>query len=217
MTLIFDFDGTLHQTARIYIPAFRAARAALVAQGYPVRAFADAEITSFLGLNIHDMWRSFLPQAPAEVQAKGARIIGSALDAALARGNAALYPGIPEALYALKRAGHTLVLLSNCRHSYGEAARARFGLDRWFSGYYFCEDYQNVPKEEIFPAISQAFPGPYLMIGDRTTDRRVAQTHGFGFVGCAYGYGTPEELAGANALCATASQIPQAIERLSSH
>ena len=45
MTLIFDFDGTLHQTARIYIPAFRAARAALVAQGYPVRAFADAEIT----------------------------------------------------------------------------------------------------------------------------------------------------------------------------
>ena len=30
MTLIFDFDGTLHQTARIYIPAFRAARAALV-------------------------------------------------------------------------------------------------------------------------------------------------------------------------------------------
>lgn len=160
-----------HQTARIYIPAFRAARAALVAQGYPVRAFADAEITSFLGLNIHDMWRSFLPQAPAEVQAKGARIIGSALDAALAHGNAALYPGIPEALYALKRAGHTLVLLSNCRHSYGEAARARFGLDRWFSGYYFCEDYQNVPKEEIFPAISQAFPGPYLMIGDRTTDR----------------------------------------------
>lgn len=39
-----------------------------------------------------------------------------------------------------------------------------------------------MPKEEIFPAISQAFPGPYLMIGDRTTDRRVAQTHGFGFV-----------------------------------
>lgn len=48
-----------------------------------------------------------------------------------------------------------------------------------------------MPKEEIFPAISQAFPGPYLMIGDRATDRRVAQAHGFGFVGCAYGYGTP--------------------------
>ena len=213
MTLIFDFDGTLHETARIYIPAFRAARAALVQQGYCIRDFADAEITAFLGLNILDMWRGFLPDAPAQVQQAGAAQIGRSLDAALEHGNAALYPGVPEALYALRRAGHTLVLLSNCRHSYGEAARARFGLDRWFSGYYFCEDYQNVPKEQIFPAVAAAFHGPYLMIGDRATDRRVAQAHGFGFVGCTYGYGTPAELSGAAALCPSPSQLPQAVEQ----
>lgn len=131
-----------------------------MAQGYPVRAFADAEITSFLGLNIHDMWRSFLPQAPAEVQAKGARIIGSALDAALAHGNAALYPGIPEALYALKRAGHTLVLLSNCRHSYGEAAVRASGSTAGFPATTSARTTRMCPRRRFSPPSPRPFPAP---------------------------------------------------------
>lgn len=213
MTLIFDFDGTLHQTARIYVPAFRAAQKALAAAGWPTRDYTDAEATAFVGMNLPDMWQRFLPQAPAEVQADGAERIGEALDEGLRHGNAALYPGVPEALWQLRKAGHTLVLLSNCRHSYGEAARERFGLDRWFSGFYFCEDYAYAPKEAIFPTIAAVYPGPYRMIGDRASDKKVADTHHFPFIACAYGYGTKAELEGSAAVCTAADQLPAAIEQ----
>lgn len=217
MTLIFDFDGTLHQTARIYIPAFRAARAALVAQGYPVRAFADAEITSFLGLNIHDMWRSFLPQAPAEVQAKGAQIIGSALDAALARGNARPLSGHsrgavrPQA--GRPHPGASVQLPPQLRRSGPRALRARPLVFRLLllRGLPECAQGGDFPRH--LPGLSRP------LSDDRRPDHGTAggPDARLRLCGCAYGYGTPEELAGANALCATASQIPQAIERLSSH
>ena len=41
-TLIFDFDGTLHETGRIYVAAFRATREKLLADGYTVREYTDS-------------------------------------------------------------------------------------------------------------------------------------------------------------------------------
>lgn len=73
-------------------------------------------------------------------------------------------------LEQLRAQGYTLVFLSNCRHSYQEAHRRYWGLDRWFSGYFCCEDYENRPKEEIFPHIAAQFSRPYVVIGDRASD-----------------------------------------------
>ena len=48
--LIFDYDGTLHETMRIYGPAFRKNYENLVSRGLaPAREFSDAEISGWLG------------------------------------------------------------------------------------------------------------------------------------------------------------------------
>ena len=56
MNLLFDYDGTLHDTAHIYIPAFRLAYRTLVERGLaPSQDFTDEEIKSWLGYSPKEM------------------------------------------------------------------------------------------------------------------------------------------------------------------
>ena len=45
-----------------------------------------------------------------------------------------------------------------------------------------------------------------IVIGDRASDKKGAVTNGLPFIGCAYGYGTAEELEGADAV---AKEVPE--------
>ena len=65
MNLLFDYDGTLHDTAHIYIPAFRLAYRTLVERGLaPDQDFTDEEIKSWLGYSPKEMWTALLPDQP---------------------------------------------------------------------------------------------------------------------------------------------------------
>ena len=65
--IIFDYDGTLHNSIKIYEPAFMKAYDYLVANGYAnKRKFKEGEISRFLGLSATDMWNIFMPNLPKE-------------------------------------------------------------------------------------------------------------------------------------------------------
>jgi phosphoglycolate phosphatase len=197
-TLIFDWDGTLHNTLALYGRAFRKAYDWLTEEGYaPKRHYADEEISHYLGMSAPVMCNTFMPELPQNVKDTASALIGHSMVGEVEAGKAILYPGAVETLEALKEAGYTLVFLSNCKRPYLEAHRRAFELDRWFSGFYCCEDYGFAPKTEIFPHIAQHFPGDYCVIGDRASDIEVAQVHHLHSIGCAYGYGRRGELDGA--------------------
>ena len=62
-TVIFDYDGTLHNSTRIYADAFRLVYDRMVFDGVaPARTFADEEITKWLGYSAQDMWQEFMPE-----------------------------------------------------------------------------------------------------------------------------------------------------------
>lgn len=200
-TIIFDWDGTLHNTKHLYGCAFRKAYQWLVKEGYadPYH-YTDDEVAVYLGMNVPDMWQAFMPRLPEPVWRRASDIIGEEMIAAIGDKKAVLYEGAEALLSSLKESGYALVFLSNCRHAYMEAHRAFFQLDRWFDGFYCCEDYDNAPKEAIFAKIAEVFPREYVMIGDRASDQKVATEHGFPFIGCNYGFGTEGELANADVL-----------------
>ena len=52
------------------------------------------------------------------------------------------------------------------------------------------------------------------MIGDRASDKQVSIVHQIPFLGCSYGYGTPEELSGATRLLQSPRELPAAIASL---
>ena len=213
MTILFDFDGTLHNTRRLYGQAFRCAYAMLVREGFaPEKTYTDEEVSIYLGMTAPDMWNTFMPSLPQEMKEKAGAVIGRELIEGIRRGEAVLYDGIRPALQVLKEQGHRLLVLSNCREAYMKAHRQALGLDEWFEDYFCGETYDFCPKEQIFPFIRQRYPdSAYCMIGDRASDIQVGLANGIPTIGCLYGFGDPEELSQATQTVHAPAEIPAVI------
>lgn len=216
MTLVFDYDGTLHDTKRLYGCALRKVYAHLVADGYAQpRELTDDGVSKYLGVNAPDMWNDFMPQLPDEIKRRSSGEVGDQMVESVLHGEARLFDGVTEMLDALKAAGYRMVILSNCRVRYMDAHRQRFGLDRWFDDYFCAEAYDFIPKQDIFPLIRQKYGGGFIMIGDRDSDFLVGTTHGFPVIGCAYGFGTAGERSVCDAVADFPADIPALISEFS--
>ncbi|MGO5550684.1 HAD family hydrolase [Lachnospiraceae bacterium LCP19S3_B12] len=200
-SLIFDYDGTIHDTLRIYEPALRRAFKWLEEEhGVRVPHTSRQRIASWLGMNRREMWDSFLPGLPVELREEAGAMVGAHMERAVRARRAAWYPGIRPVLEELKDRGCRLAVLSNCQASYGRVHWETFGMDRWFEGFYDCESFGYAPKTQIIRQIGKEFPGPYVVIGDRRIDMECARASGSPFIGCRYGFGIAGELAGADVM-----------------
>lgn len=214
-TIFFDYDGTLHDTIRVYAPAFRTGYAQLVSQGLAQpREFTDEWIASWLGWTITDMWNAFMPELTEEQWRPISRLIGMEMFRLIDEGHAGFYDGVEEALDQLKAEGYRLVLLSNSQHAYCNRHREVFGLDRWFSDYVIAGDYPGLEKWEYFQKALPAFEGPYLVVGDRFHDIDAAVRAGVPAIGCGYGASAEGELDRADVVITHASQLVDAVKSL---
>lgn len=213
--LIFDYDGTLHQSMKTYAPAFRAACKWLSDNGYmEEKNFTDEEISYWLGFNSTDMWNNFLPDVAPEIREKVRIMLGEDMGQRIERGEGALFPRTEEVLAELKSCGHRLIFLSNCRVRYMERHKRVFGLDRFFDNFYCCEEFDFLPKYQIFRLFSLQFSGKYIVIGDRFHDIETAVKNGLSSIGCGYGYGRGDELSQADIIVNDITEIPPAVARL---
>lgn len=211
-TVVFDFDGTLHDTMRIYPAALAEGYALLVERGLAEpRAFSEEEAARNIGLTARDAWKLMAPGLPDGAWRLAAERVGEAMDRMIADGSARLFPGVPEMLDRVRAAGMACVFLSNCRTAYQDVARAAFGLDRWFEGYYNAEAFDGAPKERIFEVVRTRHAGGFMAVGDRCKDLALARAHELPSVGCLYGCGAPGELDGATRLARTPEEVGDAI------
>lgn len=213
--LIFDYDGTLHQSMKTYAPAFRNTCKWLADNGFMERReFTDNDISYWLGFNSTDMWSSFLPDAEPSVREKARVMLGEDMAERVERGEGALFPHAGDVLSELRSQGHRLIFLSNCRIKYMERHRRVFGLDRFFDFFYCCEEFEFLPKYQIFRLFSLNHDGQYIVIGDRFHDIETAEKNGLKSIGCGYGYGTAGELDTADIIVNDITEIPSAVEKL---
>ncbi len=105
-TLIFDWDGTLHNTEALYGRAFQRAYAWLAEEGYaPERHYSHREVSVYLGMNAPEMWNTFMPELPQAVKEHCSAMIGEQMVSEIYAGNAILYPSAAETLAARKGGG----------------------------------------------------------------------------------------------------------------
>ena len=201
VNLLFDYDGTLHDSLAIYAPAVQEAYDTLVTKGLAQPKTWEREtIRQWIGLSPQAMWDQFQPNLSQTEKQAGSARIGRRMQELVEEGRARLYPGVPQVLDTLKARGVGMLLLSNCPLSYLQAHTARFGLERWFDGLYCGEEFSYRPKYEILPILQKRWPGDFLVLGDRDQDMEMARRCGVPAIGCTYGYGRPEELSGADFL-----------------
>lgn len=211
-TIIFDYDGTLHESMFIYVPAFKKAVHYLNTKNLlDKRDYTDAEISKWLGFTAKEMWQSFAPHISKEEQGVCSQIIGNEMLRLIEIGEAKLYPQTLEVLADLKQKGYRLIFLSNCKIEYMNAHKHYFELEKYFDAFYCSEQFDFVPKHELFKVIKKKFTGDFIVIGDRMQDIEIATVHHLRSIGCLYGYAHERELE--NASCSIV-EIGQLIDML---
>lgn len=194
-TIFFDYDGTLHNSSKIYAPAFQRGYEFLVEQGYAKsKDWTEEEISHWLGYNSKEMWNTFMPSLEDEVKSKASNIIGKEMLAQVEKGNARLYPGTIEVLSYLKKKGYHLVFISNCKTSYRNEMRDHFGLDRYFDEMLTAEEHDYIPKYEILEKALSKYPKDRVIIGDRKHDMQAGKKNDIYTIGCSYGFSKDHEL-----------------------
>ena len=132
----------------------------------------------------------------------------------------AVYPGIPEAVAAVRAAGFTTYVATSKPHVYAIRIVERFGLAPLFDRVYGSElDLTRVDKTELIAyalAAERLDPSVVVMIGDREHDLIGARRNGVRAIGVTYGYGSEAELGahGPEALAHAPRDIPALVAKL---
>lgn len=180
MILVFDFDGTIHNTEITYKKAITESLSELNLD------INDFDFKSFIGMGPKDVWDIILKDDSDKtpyIKKNGDRIIKYMKE------SGELYDGAIETLSYLKDK-YDLFILSKCRRVYMEAAREKFGLDSFFSKYFIGEDYDYLEKYKI---LRKEIKEDYIIIGDRREDMEAGLKNNQRAIFAAYGYGSPSE------------------------
>ena len=132
----------------------------------------------------------------------------------------ALYPGIPDAVAAVRDAGCATYVMTSKPHVYATRIVEHFGLTPLFDSVYGSElDGTRVEKTDLIAfalARERLDPARVVMIGDREHDAIGARSNGVRVIGVSYGYGSEAELRreGAALIAPSPSSIPALVRRL---
>jgi phosphoglycolate phosphatase len=132
----------------------------------------------------------------------------------------ALYPGIPDAVAAVRDAGFATYVMTSKPHVYATRIVEHFGLAPLFDHVYGSElDGTRVEKGDLIAyalAQERLEPARVVMIGDREHDAIGARRNGVRVIGVTYGYGSEAELRreGAELIAPSPASIPALVTRL---
>jgi len=212
-TIVFDYDGTLHESIHIYYPAFIKVYEELVEKGLqPKRDWKQDEVTKFLGMNTKEMWASFKPALSEEAIKIASARVGEEMRARILKGDAKLYKNSIEVLEKLKKEGYTLVYLSNSKTYYMEFHKKNFSLDKYFDYFMVSEQYDYIPKEDILKTVLDKLPKPVLVVGDRTHDMQAGIKNNLDTCGCLYGYGSVDEFKDATYMISDIKEVLEIVK-----
>lgn len=182
--IVFDVDGTLHDTFRWWAPVIRSGLARFAAMhGLDITMPTDAEAEAVVGMRDAGVWAPFLPEdhkhrwqdlravvLPMEVE-----VVSNGVDY--------LFAGVRALLTHLRASGVKVALASNCRRTYMGAMVNGQRLGE-LSDWQFCLDSPGVGCKTDMLRVAQQAAGVEraVMVGDREPDHEAAVALGWPFV-----------------------------------
>jgi phosphoglycolate phosphatase len=181
--IVFDWDGTLLDSAGAIVNAIQAASRDL---GLPVPD--DQRARHVIGLGLADALQHAVPELQPENYAamvERYRFHYLSGDHALD-----LFAGVPEMLAILKTAGHTLAVATGKSRLGLERALDHSGLRPLFSASRCADECHSKPHPQMLEELMAEFgvvPEVTLMIGDTSHDLLMASNAGVAALGVTYG------------------------------
>lgn len=188
--LVFDWDGTLMDSAGAIVAAIQAA-----CRDLGIEAPPEARARHVIGLGLGDALRHAVPDLPEQ---RYPQMIERYRHHYLSRDHElTLFAGAGQMIAELSAAGFMLAVATG---------KSRLGLDRAFKvsglGSYFhdsrcADECHSKPHPQMLEELMAAFavaPERTLMIGDTTHDLQMAKNAGVASLAVAYGAHPPEAL-----------------------
>ncbi len=188
---IFDLDGTLADTRADLASAVNRTRHAL-----GLRAVPQARVVAAVGNGLANLLERIIPER-RDVPATEKRAIWMHEYAAHWLDETIAYPGIPEALRALRRRHWRLAVLSNKPDEATKAIVRGLGLEKFFTivqGGEPAIPLKPDPASIDFIVQASGYDGPRTriwMVGDNYTDLEAARNAGIMSCFCRFGFGHP--------------------------
>lgn len=192
-SIIFDFDGTLHNTIKIYYPAFSSGVEFLRNHGF-AKDFElnEKNVSKFLGEKPNFAYDLIAKGADKNLKREVMSLVGKNMDENIKNGLGELYEGTIKVLEELSE-DYDLYILSNCRESYLDSALDVYGIKKYFKKYFAAETYDFLPKEDIIKKERKNIREEIIFVGDRHHDMEAARINNLKSIFCSYGFGSEEE------------------------
>jgi phosphoglycolate phosphatase-like HAD superfamily hydrolase len=183
--VVFDVDGTLHDTFAWWAPVIRQGlqRFALL-HGIDLPMPGDREAEAVVGMKDAGVWAPFLPEAHKHRWQELRSVVVPMEVHEVSRGVDYLFAGVRPLLLHLRALGVKVALASNCRTMYMGAMQTGQGLAA-LTDWQFCLDSPGVQhKVDMLRLAQQAAGGArrVVMVGDREPDHEAARALGWPFV-----------------------------------
>ena len=200
----FDLDGTLARTGEDIIVAWKAA---LTSLGRDLTDFDRVfRIGPTLEKVVYELYDDATPQLVEDLMARFKPLYDEG-----GFPNTVPYPGVPELLAALKAAGAKAYVVTNKRHSATQLIARKFGWDRTLDGVWSYDTFETKYKKPELLARMLKDLGieakDAVMVGDTKGDVDAGKANRMATIGVTWGYGTPDEVAGADAVFSSALEI----------
>lgn len=182
--IVFDVDGTLHDTFRWWGPVIREGlRRFGELEGIEVEMPTDAEAQAVVGMRDAGVWAPFLPAGHKHRWGDLRAVVLPMEVAEITSGRDHLFAGVRELLPHLRAVGVKVALASNCRRTYMGGMMNGQGLAA-ISDYQLCLDSPGVETKTDMLARAREMAGARrpVMVGDREPDHEAALAHGWPFV-----------------------------------
>ncbi len=213
--ILFDLDGTLYSSRDILPDAYRTGIEVFnQKQNQSVEVPGDDAIFNQVGKPPDDIYENLFPELSVEDRPVLQQEIFTDLLRRIQDGEGTLYEGTRDVLAELSKS-RSIGLVTNAQTKYMKNVLSTHDLKDFF-GLTLCnDDAPNGRKEEIVAQQLEHFEVPKsrtVLVGDRISDRRAAETHDIEFIGCRFGYGSPDVFKNVPSLNA----LPELLNRVTS-
>lgn len=192
-SIIFDFDGTLHDTIKIYYPAFSEGVKILKEHSYAKDfELSENNVKRFLGEKPNFAYDLLAKDANEDFKLEVMTHVGKKMDENVKNKVGKLYDGTEEVLEKISQT-YDLYILSNCRESYLDQALDIYGIKKYFKKYYAAETFDFIPKDEIIRQERKNLKEEIIFVGDRNHDMAAAHKNNLRSIFCTYGFGPEDE------------------------